>query len=200
MFLEAFLELRREGRVSPDHLPDRGVAPEFGGAFGAAKRRPSGVASLFTAMAAAGVKRMVFSSSATVYGDPASVPIREDFPLSATNPYGRTKLMIEQILRDLHVADPDWRIYTPSEERPPVKVGRGAEITRSLVANGATVDILQSDGSPLCSFDAGGGGSGATSLQAVITNSPSATAACRVIVMTWSPLVVNTANAFITEL
>jgi UDP-glucose 4-epimerase len=45
---------------------------------------------------------IVFSSSATVYGDPASVPIREDFPLSCTNPYGRTKLMIEEILRDLH--------------------------------------------------------------------------------------------------
>jgi UDP-glucose 4-epimerase len=52
----------------------------------------------------------VFSSSATVYGDPASVPIREDFPLSATNPYGRSKLMIEDILRDLFKAEPDWRI------------------------------------------------------------------------------------------
>ncbi|SFV17045.1 SDR family NAD(P)-dependent oxidoreductase, partial [Pseudoduganella namucuonensis] len=47
---------------------------------------------LFETMAEAGVKRLVFSSSATVYGDPASVPIREDFPLSATNPYGRSKL------------------------------------------------------------------------------------------------------------
>ena len=57
-----------------------------------------------------GVKRMVFSSSATVYGAPKSVPIREDFPLSTTNPYGSTKLMIEQILRDLEVADPEWSI------------------------------------------------------------------------------------------
>lgn len=57
-----------------------------------------------------GVLNMVFSSSATVYGDPASVPIREDFPLSCTNPYGRTKLMIEEILRDLHLADPRWNI------------------------------------------------------------------------------------------
>lgn len=56
------------------------------------------------------VKNLVFSSSATVYGDPASVPITEDFPLSCTNPYGHTKLMIEQILRDLHFADPDWNI------------------------------------------------------------------------------------------
>jgi hypothetical protein len=51
-------------------------------------------------------KRVVFSSSATVYGDPASVPIREDFPLSATNPYGRTKLFVEEILRDLHRSHP----------------------------------------------------------------------------------------------
>jgi UDP-glucose 4-epimerase len=56
------------------------------------------------------VTNIVFSSSATVYGDPASVPIREDFPLSCTNPYGRTKLMTEEILRDLHVANPRWNI------------------------------------------------------------------------------------------
>lgn len=57
-----------------------------------------------------GVKDMVFSSSATVYGDPSSVPISEGFPLKATNPYGRSKLMIEEILRDLHVSDPAWNI------------------------------------------------------------------------------------------
>lgn len=57
-----------------------------------------------------GVKNLVFSSSATVYGDPASVPISEEFPLSATNPYGKTKLMIEDILRDLVVADKTWNI------------------------------------------------------------------------------------------
>lgn len=56
-----------------------------------------------------GVKRFVFSSSATVYGDPQALPIREDFPLSATNPYGQTKLMGETILRDLGVADPGWQ-------------------------------------------------------------------------------------------
>jgi UDP-glucose 4-epimerase len=65
---------------------------------------------LFEAMAAANVKTLVFSSSATVYGDPQSVPIRENFPLSATNPYGRSKLMIEEILRDLYRADASWRI------------------------------------------------------------------------------------------
>ncbi len=57
-----------------------------------------------------GVKNIVFSSSATVYGNPKTVPIREDFPLSATNPYGRTKLMLEEILRDLHISDPEWKI------------------------------------------------------------------------------------------
>ena len=57
-----------------------------------------------------GVKNIVFSSSATVYGDPATVPIREDFPLSVTNPYGRTKLMQEEIFRDLSVAKKDWKI------------------------------------------------------------------------------------------
>ncbi|MEH7418136.1 UDP-glucose 4-epimerase GalE [Neobacillus drentensis] len=57
-----------------------------------------------------GVKNLVFSSSATVYGMPERVPISEDFELSATNPYGRTKLMIEEILRDLYVSDPEWSI------------------------------------------------------------------------------------------
>lgn len=61
-------------------------------------------------MARHNVKQLVFSSSATVYGDPRKVPIMEDFPLSATNPYGRTKLMIEEILRDLFAADKTWRI------------------------------------------------------------------------------------------
>ncbi len=56
------------------------------------------------------VMNLVFSSSATVYGDPASVPISEEFPLSATNPYGKTKLMIEDILRDLHYSDNTWNI------------------------------------------------------------------------------------------
>jgi len=56
------------------------------------------------------VDKLVFSSSATVYGDPSTVPITEDFPLSATNPYGRTKLFIEEILRDLYVSDSSWNI------------------------------------------------------------------------------------------
>lgn len=57
-----------------------------------------------------GAKKIVFSSSATVYGNPASVPITEDFPLSTTNPYGETKLMIERILKDLHAADNEWSV------------------------------------------------------------------------------------------
>ncbi len=68
----------------------------------------TGTLILCEVMAAHGVRNLVFSSSATVYGDPARVPITEDFPLSATNPYGRTKLMIEDILRDLGRADPAW--------------------------------------------------------------------------------------------
>lgn len=56
------------------------------------------------------VKNIVFSSSATVYGNPKTVPIKEDFPLSATNPYGRTKLMLEEILRDIYVSDFEWNI------------------------------------------------------------------------------------------
>ncbi len=61
-------------------------------------------------MAEFGVKTLIFSSSATVYGDPASVPVREEFPRSATNPYGASKLIIEDILADLSQSDPDWRI------------------------------------------------------------------------------------------
>ena len=70
----------------------------------------SGSVVLFEAMTAANIKTIVFSSSATVYGDPHTVPIKEDFPLSTTNPYGASKLMIENILRDVKVADNSWRI------------------------------------------------------------------------------------------
>lgn len=65
---------------------------------------------LFEVMAECGVKELVFSSSATVYGDPRTVPIREDFPLSATNPYGRSKLIVEEILGDIAHADISWHI------------------------------------------------------------------------------------------
>jgi UDP-glucose 4-epimerase len=71
----------------------------------------AGTVALLQAMRAAGVGTLVFSSSATVYGDPARVPIREDFPLSATNPYGWTKWMMEQVLADVVASEPDfWRV------------------------------------------------------------------------------------------
>tara|TARA_B110000977_G_scaffold201714_1_gene297975 strand:- start:5222 stop:6244 length:1023 start_codon:yes stop_codon:yes gene_type:complete len=70
----------------------------------------NGLLTLTKVMALHMVKNLIFSSSATVYGDPHEVPIKENFPLTATNPYGRTKLMGEQILRDLEHSDDAWRI------------------------------------------------------------------------------------------
>ncbi len=69
-----------------------------------------GTVRLLEAMQACGINTLVFSSSATVYGNPQKLPLTEDHPLSATNPYGRTKLMIEEILRDFFVAQPAWKI------------------------------------------------------------------------------------------
>lgn len=74
------------------------------------------------------VKNLVFSSSATVYGDPKTVPITEDFPISATNPYGRTKLFIEEILRDLYKSDKTWNIallryFNPVGAHPSGRIG-----------------------------------------------------------------------------
>jgi UDP-glucose 4-epimerase len=69
-----------------------------------------GTLNLLKSMQHAQIKQLVFSSSATVYGDPHSVPIREDFPRSATNPYGTSKLIIENVLADLAAADPEWSI------------------------------------------------------------------------------------------
>ncbi len=74
------------------------------------KNNLSGTITLLEMMQEKGVKNLVFSSSATVYGDPASVPVTEEFPLSATNPYGRTKLIIEDMLRDLYQSDASWNI------------------------------------------------------------------------------------------
>jgi len=70
----------------------------------------SGTLILCEVMAKHNCKSIVFSSSATVYGDPRTTPITEDFPLSATNPYGKSKLFIEEILRDLYISDNDWKI------------------------------------------------------------------------------------------
>lgn len=101
-------------------LPGCGAVIHFAGlkAVGESVAKPieyydnnvSGSVTLFEAMRDTGIKTLVFSSSATVYGDPASVPIQEHFPLSATNPYGRSKLMIEDMLRDIAKADNAWRI------------------------------------------------------------------------------------------
>ncbi len=68
-----------------------------------------GTLRLLEAMDVCGVKTLVFSSSATVYGDPQRLPLTEDHPLSATNPYGRTKLVIEDMLRDAFAGDTSWR-------------------------------------------------------------------------------------------
>ncbi len=87
-----------------------------------------GTVRLLEAMIRHGVKTMVFSSSCTVYGDPASVPIREDFPTSAVNPYGMTKLTIERMLSDVHRADPSWdiallRYFNPAGADPSGTIG-----------------------------------------------------------------------------
>ena len=88
----------------------------------------AGTGCLLDCMAAQGVKTLVFSSSATVYGQPATNPVREDFPFAPTNPYGRSKLMIEQVLRDLHAADGSWRIsclryFNPVGAHPSGEIG-----------------------------------------------------------------------------
>ncbi|SMF14146.1 UDP-glucose 4-epimerase GalE [Pseudogulbenkiania subflava] len=70
----------------------------------------AGTLCLLECMREAGVRRLVFSSSATVYGDPHTVPIREDFPLGPSNPYGHSKLMMEQVLRDVAASEPGWQI------------------------------------------------------------------------------------------
>ena len=69
-----------------------------------------GTLSLCDAMRRHGCRKIIFSSSATVYGSPKTVPIKEDFPLSTTNPYGSTKLMMEMILKDIYVSDPSWSV------------------------------------------------------------------------------------------
>lgn len=88
----------------------------------------AGTVVLADVMGEAGVKNLVFSSSATVYGDPASVPIREDFPTGPTNPYGRTKWMMEFVLSDLAAADPEWRVallryFNPVGAHPSGRIG-----------------------------------------------------------------------------
>ncbi len=88
----------------------------------------AGTLALLFTLRTAGVKTLVFSSSATVYGEPKTMPITEDCPLSATNPYGRSKLMIEEILRDLVRSDPTWKVallryFNPVGAHPSGRIG-----------------------------------------------------------------------------
>ncbi len=109
----------------------------------------TGSLNLIAAMENAGVKAIVFSSSATVYGNPKSLPIKEDFPLSVTNPYGRTKLMIEEILTDLYTADKDWHItllryFNPVGAHPSGKIGEDPnDIPNNLMPFVAKVAVGQ---------------------------------------------------------
>lgn len=110
-----------------------------------------GSLNLFHAMANHGCHRIVFSSSATVYGDPESAPITEKFPLSATNPYGQSKLMIEDILRDLHSANSDWQVailryFNPVAAHPSGMIGEDPSgIPNNLVPYIAQVAVGRRD-------------------------------------------------------
>jgi len=88
----------------------------------------AGTLCLLEAMRDEGIKTLVFSSSATVYGVPQHLPLREDHPRSATNPYGRTKLILEDVLEDLYASDPSWRIarlryFNPVGAHPSGRIG-----------------------------------------------------------------------------
>ena len=91
-----------------------------------------GSVTLLEAMVSAGVRRIIFSSSATVYGDPQTLPLKEDHPLSPTNPYGRSKVMIEEILGDLYRSDSRWsiamlRYFNPVGAHPSGLIGEDPE-------------------------------------------------------------------------
>ncbi|RPI35034.1 MAG: UDP-glucose 4-epimerase GalE [Chloroflexota bacterium] len=107
----------------------------------------TGTLTLLEVMQEANVKKIVFSSSATVYGEPESVPVTEDFPLSATNPYGRTKLFIEEILGDLYRADETWdiailRYFNPIGAHPSGRIGEDPQgIPNNLVPYIAQVAV-----------------------------------------------------------
>jgi UDP-glucose 4-epimerase len=110
-----------------------------------------GTLNLVRAMDAVDCRTIVFSSSATVYGDPASVPIREDFPLTATNPYGWSKLMVEQVLRDVHASDERWRVgllryFNPVGAHPSGRIGEDPQgIPNNLVPFIAQVAVGRRD-------------------------------------------------------
>ena len=111
----------------------------------------AGTLNLCQVMAHFGCKHLIFSSSATVYGNPASVPITEDFPLQATNPYGRSKLMVEDCLRDLYASDPNWHIallryFNPVGAHPSGLIGEDPSgIPNNLMPYIAQVAIRRHD-------------------------------------------------------
>ena len=111
----------------------------------------SGSIILFNAMRDHGIKKVVFSSSATVYGDPQSLPIKEDFPLSATNPYGRSKLFIEDILRDIYFSDDTWKVsllryFNPVGAHKSGRIGEDPnDIPNNLIPYIARVAVGQYD-------------------------------------------------------
>ena len=118
-FFEADIRDREAlDRIFADERPEAVI--HFAGlkAVGESSEKPllyfenniTGSLTLFAAMKEAGCKKIIFSSSATVYGKPESVPIREDFKTGVTNPYGRTKLMLEEMLSDIYKADNEWDI------------------------------------------------------------------------------------------
>ena len=139
-FLRADLCQRGTAEEAFRRWPDIGAVIHFAGfkAVGESVQKPLkyyennlvSTLNLLDAMAAAGVRNLVFSSSATVYGAPATVPVAEEAPLSATNPYGATKLMIERILTDLCRAEPGWnvallRYFNPIGAHPSGLLGGG---------------------------------------------------------------------------
>jgi len=115
------------------------------------KNNITGSLVLFEVMAQHGVRNLVFSSSATVYGDPATVPITEDFPIKASNPYGWAKVMIEQILQDLYLANPSLNIallryFNPVGAHPTGRIGEDPKgIPNNLVPYIAQVAVGKLD-------------------------------------------------------
>ncbi|MDB5929298.1 MAG: UDP-galactose 4-epimerase [Polaromonas sp.] len=103
--------LRRHGIAAVLHFAgDKAVGESVAQPLKYYRNNIGGAVSLLEAMQAAGCRTLVFSSSATVYGDPASVPITEDFPRRHTNPYGHTKLVIEDMLAAMQTTEPSWRL------------------------------------------------------------------------------------------
>ena len=114
---------------------------------------------ILNAMKKRGIKRFIFSSSATVYGAPERVPITEDMPLKATNPYGRTKIIIEDMLRDIYTADNDFRIailryFNPIGAHPSGDIGEDPSgIPNNLVPYIAQVAVGLRDALPVTGTD-----------------------------------------------